>query len=137
MQFSINPPAIIRIRSDTDGYGSARGPYVSLPANTSSHQLPHELIHVKQWWAATIISAVLLASIHLVFPSVPYSVAAASIVVHGGLYTLSKRYRFWAEAEAYRASVKATPARREAFVKMLHGYNTGKTLAQCRAALKD
>tara|TARA_R110000772_G_scaffold138467_4_gene247433 strand:- start:724 stop:1182 length:459 start_codon:yes stop_codon:yes gene_type:complete len=135
MQFNLIPPAAIRIRRDVGGWGYARGPYVSLSADTTPHQLPHELTHVAQWWAVTAFCAALLWLAQVAFPSVPLEAMALSIGVHGGLYALSKRYRFWAEVQAYRVSVETSPERAEDFVKMLHNYDTGKTLAQCRAAL--
>ena len=136
MKFPLNPPAIIRIRKDTGGYGLARGPYVTLPADTTPHQLPHELTHVKQWWMLTAICAALLYVAQMYVPAVPMEAMALSVGVHGGLYALSKKYRFWAEVQAYRVSAKTSPERVEAFAKMLHNYDTGKTIDQCRAALK-
>jgi len=135
MTFNLIPPAIISIRKDTGGYGLARGPYVTLPADTTPHQLPHELTHVKQWWMLTVICAAALYVAQIYITALPMGAMALSIGVHGGLYALSKRYRFWAEVQAYRASVETSPERADDFAKMLHGYDTGKTLAQCRAAL--
>lgn len=135
MKFNLSPPAIIRIRKDDGGYGYARAFYVTLPANTSPHQLPHELVHVHQWWALSLLSAVALFIGHLLF-DMPIEAMALSIGVHGGLYAVSKRYRFWAEVQAYRASAKTSPQRVEEFAKMLYAYNTGATLDQCRAAIK-
>ena len=135
MQYILVPPAVIRIRKDTGGWGYARGAYVSLPADTTPHQLPHELTHVAQWWAMTALCSALLWLAQAAFPAIPVEVMALSIGVHGGLYTLSKRYRFLAEVQAYRVSVETSPERAEDFAKMLHNYDTGKTLAQCREAL--
>jgi len=53
MNFTLTPPAAISLRKDASGFGYARGPYVSLPVDTTPHQLPYELTHVKQWWALT------------------------------------------------------------------------------------
>lgn len=135
MKFNLYPPAIIRIRKDIGGFGYARAFYVSLPANTSPHQLPHELAHVRQFWALTAISASALYIVHLYF-ALPIEIMALSIGVHGGLHAVSKGYRFWAEAEAYRVSAKTSPQRIEEFAQMLYAYNTGRTLEQCRAAIK-
>ena len=136
MQFNLIPPAIISIRRDTGGYGLARGPYVTLPADTTPHQLPHELTHVKQWWALTAICAAALYVAQMYIIALPMEAMALSVGVHGALYALSKKYRFWAEVQAYRVSVETSPEREEDFAKMLNGYDTGKTLDQCRAALK-
>jgi hypothetical protein len=136
MKFTWTPLAIIRTRKDTGGYGLARGPYVTLPADSTPHQLPHELIHVKQWWDLTVACAAALYVLQLYITALPLGVVALSIGVHGAFYALSKKYRFWAEAQAYRVSVETSPERFEDFAKMLQNYDTGKTLDQCRAALK-
>ena len=135
MKFTLIPPAVIRIRKDTGGWGYARGPYVSLPADTTPHQLPHELTHVKQWWALTAICAAVLYVAQMYVPAIPIEAMALSLGVHGALYALLKPYRFWAEVQAYRVFAKTSPDRAEDFADMLHSYDTGKTLAQCRAAL--
>ena len=136
MKLSVNPPAIIRIRKDNGGYGYARAFYVTLPANTSPHQLPHELIHVRQWWALTAASAILIYVAQIYVAALPIEAMALSIGTHSGLYMVSKSYRFWAEAQAYRVSAKTRPQRIEEFAKMLYAYKTGRTLEQCLAALK-
>ena len=135
MKLNINPPAIIRIRKDNGGYGYARGPYVSLPVDTTPHQLPHELTHVKQWWMLTCISAAVIYVAQMYVAALPLEAMALSIGVHAGLYMVSKHYRFWAEAQAYRVSAKVSPERTEDFAKMLYAYNTGRTLEQCRKAI--
>jgi hypothetical protein len=136
MKFTWKPLAIIRKREDTGGYGLARGPYVTLPADSTPHQLPHELTHVKQWWGLTVACAAALYVLQLYITALPLGVVALSIGVHGVLYALSKKYRFWAEVQAYRVSVETSPERFEDFTKMLHNYDTGKTLDQCRSELK-
>lgn len=136
MQFNLIPPAIISIRKDTGGYGLARGPYVTLPADTTPHQLPHELTHVAQFWAMTAFCGALLWLASVAVAVLPTEAMALAVGVHGALYFASKRYRFLAEVQAYRVSVETSPDRAEEFAKMLHNYDTGKTLAQCRAALK-
>ena len=135
MKFTLIPPAVISIRKDAGGFGYARGPFVSLPVDTTPHQLPHELTHVKQWWALTAICAALLYVVQMYVVVVPLEAMALSVGVHGMLYALSKKYRFWAEVQAYRVSAKTSPERFEDFVKMLHNYDTGRTLEQCRKAL--
>ena len=137
MRFNISPPAIVHTRKNgPDRWARARGPFVSLPYHSSPHQLPHELHHVRQWWAITVISAILLASLHLFVPAVPYHVAGLSVGVFGALYFVSKSFRFWAEVGAYRVSAYVQPKRIGQFAKMLYGYNTGRTLAQCRKAIE-
>lgn len=136
IKLNIMPPAIIRIRKDLGGYGFARMFYVTLPANTTPHQLPHELVHVKQWWLVTVVFAAVLYVAQMYVTALPMGAMALSIGVHGGLHLLSKSYRFWAEAAAYRVSAKINPDRIEQFARMLYGYNTGRTMDQCRAALK-
>ena len=135
MKFNLIPPAIIRIRKDKGGYALARGPYITLPADTTPHQLPHELIHVKQWWMLTAICAAALYVVQMYVPSVPMEAMGLSVGVHGGLYAGSKLYRFWAETQAYRMSLSVSPEREEDFAKMLNGYDTGRTLEECKQAL--
>lgn len=137
IKLSINPPAIIRIRSDKSGWGKARGPYVSVPANHTPHLIPHELHHVKQWWATTAICGAVLGGLAHYLPSVPYEVAGLSVGVFGALYFTSKSFRFWAEVGAYRVSASVQTKRIGAFAKMLYEYNTGHTLAQCRKAIEE
>ena len=134
MRFNLNPPAIIRIRKDNGGYGFARMCYVTLPADTTPHQIKHELVHVRQWWAISLLAASALYIVHLYF-ALPIEIMALSIGTHSGLYVVSKGYRFWAEAEAYRVSAKTSPQRIEEFAQMLYAYNTGRTLDECRDAL--
>ena len=135
MKINLIPPAVIRIRKDAGGHGYARGPYVSLPSNTTPHQLPHELTHVAQWWAMTAFCGALLYLAHAAVAAIPIEAMGLAVGVHGVLYFASKKYRFWAEVQAYRVSVETSPDRAEEFSKMLHNYDTGKTLAQCRDAL--
>ena len=135
MRVNLYPPAVIRIRKDSGGFGYARGPYVSLPVDHSAHQLPHELHHVKQWWMVTLLSAVALYALQYYVAFLPLEVIGLSVGVMGMLTRLSKTFRFATEASAYRVSTKVSPDRIDQFAKMLYDYNTGRTLEQCRAAL--
>ena len=136
-RLSVNPPAIIRIRSDRGGKGKARVLYVTLPVNHPPHLLPHELHHVKQWWVTTAVCGSVLGGLAHFVPAVPYEVAGLSVGVFGALYFTSKSFRFWAEVGAYRVSASVQPKRIGAFAKMLYEYNTGHTLAQCRKAIEE
>lgn len=134
MKLHLFPPALIFRHGSK--WGRARGPLVWLAHDDAPHQLPHELVHVWQWWIITALTAAVLAGVAHVVPALPYGVTGLSIGVTGALTALSPAYRWWSEVQAYRVSYRASPERLDDFARMLFvEYSTGRTFEQCRAAL--
>ena len=90
--------------------GTAQGPYVRIrPKYRDDKGLhAHEIEHVKQWWVATILSAVLIAA-GLRYLQEPLWGAVGSVGVHGVLYTLIPAYRLWCEVQAHKVQAKHNP----------------------------
>jgi hypothetical protein len=90
--------------------GTAQGPIIRIRPKYKDdkglHQ--HELEHVKQWWIATIVSAVLLAA-GLHYLQEPLWGAVGSIGVHGALYKLIPAYRLWCEVQAHKVQLQYSP----------------------------
>lgn len=65
--------------------GCARGPAVFIRPTSKGDAglLAHEMVHVGQWFA--------------------------TLGLHSFLYLLSKRYRLWAEVQAYRVQLEHSP----------------------------
>ena len=81
--------------------GTTRGPVIFIrPAYRDDKGLyEHELVHAKQFWVATLVSALLIAAVAPQW-------AMLSICVHGLLYLLYPQYRLAAEVQAYREQLK-------------------------------
>lgn len=136
ISFNIMPPAIIHVRKPSaDRWGRARLFWVSVPHNHSPHQIPHELHHVGQFWQLTIVCAVIIAGVASQVPLISYWAVCLAGLPWALFYAKSKTFRFHAEVGAYRVSNKVQPHRTGEFVKMLRGYDTGRTLKECRAAI--
>jgi hypothetical protein len=90
--------------------GTAQGPIIRIRPKYKDDKgiHAHELEHVKQWWIATIVSAVLLAAGLWHFQQ-PLLYAFWSIAVHSMLYKLIPAYRLWAEIDAHRVQLKYSP----------------------------
>jgi hypothetical protein len=96
--------------------GTANGPYIRIHPKYKDdkglHQ--HELEHVKQWWIATIVSAVLLAAGLWHFQE-PLWGAVGSIGTHGLLYKLIPAYRLWCEVQAHKVQMQYSPGKEALF----------------------
>lgn len=90
--------------------GTANGPYIRIRAKYKDDKglHAHELEHVKQWWIATIVGAVLLAAV-LHHYQQPLWGAVGGISVHGWFYKLVPRYRLWAEVWAHKVQLEHSP----------------------------
>ena len=83
--------------------------------------LEHELTHVRQWYAllgaCAALGVLLSAALWLLGGLLLWMAALAvmpgalvmGVYAHGRLYTVSARYRLWAEAAAYREQLRHYP----------------------------
>jgi hypothetical protein len=118
--------------------GTANGPYVRIRPKYKDdkglHQ--HELEHVKQWWIATIVSAVLLAAGLWHFQQ-PLWQAIASVGTHGVLYKFIPAYRLWAEVQAHKVQLDYAPHALKHFAKRIATqYGLGITVEQAEKLLE-
>lgn len=135
MKFHLNPPAISFNRETP--WARQIGPFVKIPIPNSDHQLEHELVHVRQWWIITILSALVIYGITYITPNISLFALGLAPGVMGILTGVSAEFRFWSEAQAYSKSVKVSPHRFEEFAKMLYiEYGIGRSLDDCREAIK-
>ena len=68
--------------------------------------LQHELTHVKQWAALSLLGVVWAAGCYR-FGFMQYAhFGILSLALHQALYTILPLYRQWAEVQAYRVQVK-------------------------------
>lgn len=88
MKITLLPPAIViytdRVPKGSAGVANAFVVRIRPKYKNDVGLLAHELEHVRQWWVLPLISDF--------------------------MYLFSKRYRMWAEAEAYRKQIKAYPS---------------------------
>jgi hypothetical protein len=96
--------------------GMAQGPYIRIRPKYKDdiglHR--HEEEHVRQWWVATIGSAVVIAGLAYQF-QFPMFAAIGSIGVHGLLYKFVPSYRLWAEVQAHKIQMEHYPDDLSAF----------------------
>jgi hypothetical protein len=100
--------------------GCANGPVIRILKKYKGDRglLCHEMEHVKQWWIATIVSAVLLAAGLYHFQE-PLWGAIGSIGTHGLLYKLIPAYRLWAEVQAHKVQLQYSPTALSHFAKRI------------------
>jgi hypothetical protein len=100
--------------------GTAQGPIIRIRPKYKDDKgiHAHELEHVKQWWIATIVSAVLLAAGLYHFQE-PLWGAIGSIGTHGLLYKLIPAYRLWAEVQAHKVQLQYSPTALSHFAKRI------------------
>ena len=93
-------------RLPEDVGGCANGPVVRIRPKYRDDLglLRHEVEHVRQWWAAGLIAAVLLA---LVDPTL----APGGMAAHSLLYLTVRPYRLWCEVKAYRVQMQHPDSR--------------------------
>lgn len=133
MRLNLVPPSVIY--SGKGDWAKQRGPFIKLPKKPSNHQLPHELVHVSQWWIITALSALVIFALAS-YGLVPIGAIALSVGVMGILTLLSSQFVWWSEVQAYRKSYEVSPDRLEDFAMMLYReYSQDKTLKECREAL--
>ena len=110
MKINVLPPAIIFMVDNLppNTGGVANGPVIRLLKKYENDEgiKMHELEHVKQWWTAGIVVALLLgiasfAINALLIVNTIAMIAAAGIAAHSLMYMLIKPYRYWAELKAY------------------------------------
>jgi hypothetical protein len=156
------PPALVVHDSDRPRLGaSAQGPVIFVRANHRDNDalLAHELEHVRQWWVAGLIGAVLGALLGAVvgwqassyvglLPAVgadpiPAVVGALlGLPAHSWLMLISTRYRLWCEIRGYRVQLRHKPAEhrehyRRVYADMLaNSYELGLTPDQAAEALR-
>lgn len=114
--------------------GNTRGPFITIRADRRGDLglLMHELEHVKQWYAVTIPTVVLLAFIS------PY-IAPLAMVMWPTLYRIPL-FRKWSEVFAFRKSIKYADdpenARKVCAVKLSTGYKLKLTYDEAMRLLK-
>lgn len=116
-------PALITFTPLPDGVGGeARGPLVRIAPQYRGDEgiLRHELEHVRQWWVAGLMVAALfalalIASAHFGLSDGMGSDVGAfdlgafwplAFMSHSLAYRFIRRYRIWAEVQAYRAQMR-------------------------------
>jgi hypothetical protein len=119
--------------------GTAQGPIIRIRPKYKDdkglHQ--HELEHVKQWWIATIVSAVLLAAGLYHFQE-PLWGAVGSIGVHGALYKLISAYRLWCEVQAHKVQLQYSPHALKHFAKRIaEKYDLNITAEEAEQRLRE
>jgi hypothetical protein len=88
--------------------------------------IEHEKAHIKQWWLVTILTALavgfgaFVANKHL---GVTWEQLAPLVVLppstHALLYLTLKKYRLWAEVQAYRVSLSYRPNQLDHYANVL------------------
>lgn len=96
---------------DSWGAGYAKGPVIRIHKKYKNDKglLAHELVHVWQWWL--------------------------TLSFHSLLYKFSKRYRLWAEVQAYRKQMEYSPEYTERYAEFIvekYGLNITKDEAYRR-----
>jgi hypothetical protein len=131
------PPALIFERRPRGTTGKSAAFVVMLPHDYPPKMLVHELHHVKQWWAVTLISAAIVFYLATVLPFVSYYALFLSVGMMGALYRFSAWFRFRAEAAAYSASFTGQPGELDSYANALSSslYSTGKSLGECKRAI--
>lgn len=83
--------------------GEARGPLVRIRPEYRADQgiHAHEIEHVRQWWTLGLLAVVMIAAL----PSAA-SFAPLGFLAHPLAYALWRRYRMWAEVQAYREQMR-------------------------------
>lgn len=130
------PPAIVYIRDPGDRrWAKQRGPFIAVPYAPSAAIMAHESHHVAQWWAITLAAGAALAALAVGVPAVPLAVVGVAPGVMG-LCMLIPAFRFAAEARAYAAGARIAPELLDVYARALAtGYDTGRSLDECRAAI--
>ena len=104
----------------------------------------HERVHIRQWWMTTLLTAVavgfgsFVANKHL---GVTWEQLAPLVVLppstHALLYLTLKKYRLWAEVQAYRVSLAYRPEQLDHYANVLATkYKLNITTSRARELLK-
>tara|TARA_R110000782_G_scaffold218427_1_gene305827 strand:- start:35628 stop:36071 length:444 start_codon:yes stop_codon:yes gene_type:complete len=138
MKFRLSPLAVIAEIRPKGATGGTVMFVVLLPPSYPPQMLAHELHHVKQWWAFTLASAVIVSALATAFPIVSYAAAFLSVGVFGVLYRFIPAFRFKAEAAAYAASYEDGEGEILDYARALSSplYATGRTLHESRDAIR-
>lgn len=105
----------------------------------------HEKEHIKQWWLTTLLTSAacgfgaFVANKHLGVAWLDMlPLLALPPSAHGLLYLLLKRYRLWAEVQAYKVSLLYRPDSLDYYAEVLaKEYKLGLTKDQIKAKLRD
>jgi len=107
----IPAPVVITDKMPDWKGGSARGPIAKVRpryiVSGDNGIVNHELRHVRQWWVPVLLGALIAVALYFAGYVVWNLPLFAGLVAHPLLYTLSPRYRLWAEVDAYRQQTKA------------------------------
>lgn len=106
--------------------------------------IEHEIVHRKQWWLTTLLTAVavgfgaFVANKHL---GVTWEQLAPLVVLppstHALLYLTLKKYRLWAEVQAYRVSLAYRPDQLDHYANVLATkYKLNISVGQARDLLQ-
>lgn len=138
MQFLMLPPTVVLTRAPGDRrWAKQRGPVIILPHDPPNYIIAHEAAHVTQWCFLTACAALALAVLAYVVPGVPWAVLGLAPGAMGALMYLWPGFRFALEAQAYGAAARYAPQRLDQYTTALFsGYDTGRTRAACRDAIK-
>jgi len=88
--------------------GMTKGPIVWIREDMRGNLavLEHELVHVKQWFAVSMLGLVWAAGCYLLGHMQYAHFGILSLALHSLLYTLIPAYKQWAEVQAFRTQIK-------------------------------
>lgn len=100
-------PVIYKAKLSGNTIGFAKGPVVVILEAYKGNEaiLQHELTHVKQWAALSLLGLLWAAGCyHLGYQQ--YAIFGLySLALHNVLYTVVPAYKQWAEVQAYRKQI--------------------------------
>jgi hypothetical protein len=102
-------PALIRYTEDLPSHAGGTASWFVVRIRPKYRQdkglHAHELLHVAQWWVATIVSAVLIAGVCWHFGH-PFWWVLASPLVFDLLYSYVHPFAVWCEVKCYQEQAK-------------------------------
>lgn len=120
--------------------GEARGPVIRIleKYRTDRGIYEHELVHVKQWAALSLLGLLWLAGCYHFGYMQWANLAPLAMAIHPLLYMYLPAYKLWAEVQAYREQAKHYPDdRRPLFAEFIAtAYGLNITQAQALQKLR-
>lgn len=128
--------------SVSEGFGGeACGPFIRLRPKYSNDQglLEHEKTHVRQWYVATIITALVVVGLGALIAPLLTALIGVAPFSHSLLYKYARPYRQWCEVRAYRKQVDVGGYNSNEFAvaALVERYGLRLSVDEARALLAD
>lgn len=121
--------------------GLASGPLIRIRPKYKGDAglLEHEKMHVRQWYALTVLGLVSAAALMLLVSPAFWPAVGAAPSLHPLLYKCLRPYRCWCEVRAYRKQIATGGYTSNAFAvtALVEKYALGLSVDEARARLID